>query len=94
MRTEKTRVADKLRAEEARVADRKRAESYDLSAIEILSKLEQVGEVQTGPADDIQVDPARSKSSLVNQIRIELKAEDLYNIRRDELSYEVQIRLA
>ncbi|KZV36188.1 hypothetical protein F511_20087 [Dorcoceras hygrometricum] len=51
-------------------------------------------DVQTNPADDIQADPSRSKSSLEIHIRAELKAEELYRIRRAELSYEVQISLA
>ncbi|KZV36912.1 hypothetical protein F511_17197 [Dorcoceras hygrometricum] len=63
------------------VADRKRAEA------------DRKRDIQTGPADDIQADPARSKSNLVNQNRAELKAEELYSVRRAEFSYKVQIHL-
>ncbi|KZV34186.1 hypothetical protein F511_40617 [Dorcoceras hygrometricum] len=50
----------------------------------------QVGDAQTDPADDIQANPTRSKSSMKTHSRVELKVEELYSIKRVDLSYEVQ----
>ncbi|KZV57473.1 cysteine repeat modular protein 2ue, putative (ISS) [Dorcoceras hygrometricum] len=85
----KRTVADKLLAEEACCSRTEASCKRRTECIWDDIQAGTLGDVQTGPADNIQVDPSRSKSRLVNQIRVELKAEKLYSLIRIELSYEV-----